>query len=135
MLNSILFVDVTVKQFKGYRTYIQDESTFATQQGIKGTEYERVITVLNDEESTNNLFSYDKLFGLKELSDTDQENIDEGKDFSVPSTRRLFYVRCSRATKSLAVIYFTSEEMQTAIKIRESEIFDEADIHSLADIT
>lgn len=127
--------DVPVKQFKGYRTYIQDESTFATQQGIKGTEYERVITVLDDEEGTNNLFSYDKLFGLKDLSDTDKENIDEGKDYSVPRTRRLFYVSCSRATKSLAVIYFTSEQIQTSVKIRESGIFDEADIHLLTDIS
>lgn len=126
---------VPVKQFRGYRTYIQDESTFATQQGIKGAEYERVIAVLDDEEGTNNLFSYDKLFGIKELSETDQENIDDGKDYSVPRTRRLFYVSCSRATNSLAVIYFTSQEMETVAKIRESGIFDEADIHSLADIT
>lgn len=123
-------LNVPARQFIGYQTYIQDESTFATQQGIKGTEYERVITILDDEEGTHNLFSYDKLFGIKELSDTDLENIEEGRDYSVPRTRRLFYVSCSRATKDLAVIYFTSDQMKAKEKIIEANIFDAADIHS-----
>lgn len=128
------FLDVPAKQFIGYQTYIQDESTFATQQGIKGAEYDRVLTILDDEEGTHNLFSYDKLFGIKELSDTDQQNIEQGKDYSVPRTRRLFYVCCSRATKDLGVIYFTADVAETMAKVRESGIFKETDIHSIDDI-
>lgn len=130
----VRFLDVPVGQFIGYRTYIQDESTFATQQGIKGTEYERVLTILDDEEGTHNLFSYDKLFGIAELSDTDVRNRDEGKDYSVPRTRRLFYVSCSRATKDLGVVYFTADEEVTIAAIQQSGIFNAEDVLSLDDI-
>ncbi|RYE52520.1 MAG: ATP-dependent helicase, partial [Sphingobacteriales bacterium] len=64
----------------GYKTYFEKESPFATQQGVKGAEFERVITILDDEEGTHNQFSYDKLFGVDDLSKIDLDNIQQGKD-------------------------------------------------------
>ena len=40
----------------GYRTYIEDESAFATQQGAKDAQFQRVL-VLNDEEADYKRFS------------------------------------------------------------------------------
>ena len=55
------------------------------------------------------MFSYDKLFGVKELSDTDKKNIADGKETSIERTQRLFYVTCTRAKNSLAVVMYTND--------------------------
>ena len=62
-------------QIKKYNDYLSEASKFGTHQGVKGLEYPRVMVILDDEESRGFLFSYDKLFGSKELSATDKKNI------------------------------------------------------------
>jgi DNA helicase-2/ATP-dependent DNA helicase PcrA len=103
------FLECPASQLLGYERYVNEHSVFATQHGIKGAEFDHVLTILDDEEGSHNQYSYDKFFGLVPLSKTDQENIDQGKDSVIERTRRLFYVSCSRATKNLAVVYFTSD--------------------------
>jgi DNA helicase-2/ATP-dependent DNA helicase PcrA len=103
------FLGCRARQLLGYERYVNDQSVFATQHGIKGAEFDHVLTILDDEEGSHNQYSYDKFFGLVPLSKTDQENINQGKDSVIERTRRLFYVSCSRATKNLAVVYFTSD--------------------------
>jgi DNA helicase-2/ATP-dependent DNA helicase PcrA len=94
-------------QIKQYAIYLSDESKFGTHQGVKGLEFPRVMVILDDEESRGNSFSYDKLFGSKELTDADKKNIKDGKETNTDKTRRLFYVACSRAEKSLAIVAYT----------------------------
>jgi len=96
-------------QIKNYSHYISEDSKFGTHQGVKGLEYERVMVILDDEESRGFLFSYDKLFGSKELTDADKKNIAEGKETGTDRTRRLFYVACSRAKESLAIVAYTDK--------------------------
>jgi DNA helicase-2/ATP-dependent DNA helicase PcrA len=90
-----------------YSKYINEESAFGTHQGVKGLEFERVMVIIDDEESRGFMFSYDKLFGMKPLTSTDQKNIDEGKETGIDRTLRLFYVACSRAKESLAIVSYT----------------------------
>jgi len=121
-------------EFLGYKKYCDDESPFATQQGIKGAEFEKVITILDDDESSHNLFSYDKYFGVEGLSSTDKNNIKEGKDNVIARTRRLFYVSCSRARKDLIVIYFTSDVDLAKKLIVGTNIFVETNIYTVTDL-
>lgn len=65
---------------------------------------------MDDAEAEGNLFSYEKLFGAKEMSDTDFDNEKQGKDNSVSRTRRLFYVACTRAKDSLALVAYTQDK-------------------------
>jgi DNA helicase-2/ATP-dependent DNA helicase PcrA len=94
-------------QIRHYNNYLLEDSKFGTHQGVKGLEYDRVMVILDDEESRGFLFSYDKLFGSKDLSPTDKKNIEEGKETGNDRTRRLFYVACSRAKESLAIVAYT----------------------------
>ena len=101
-----------------YWDYINDSTQFSTHQGVKGLEFERVAVIMDDESAGGFLFSYDKLFGAKSLSETDKNNIREGKDNTIARTMRLFYVTCTRAIESLALIAYTSDVekvKQTAI--------------------
>jgi DNA helicase-2/ATP-dependent DNA helicase PcrA len=115
----------------GYQTYIEEQSPFATQQGIKGAEFDRVLVIVDDEESTTNSFSYGKYFGITPLSDRDRNNIAEGKETVVDKTRRLFYVCCSRAVQDLAVVVFAPDVAEFNSAIEEKGFFDPDDIHCL----
>ncbi|WP_407264885.1 AAA family ATPase [Tenacibaculum maritimum] len=102
-----LALEAPFSQISNYDEYLSDESRFATHQGVKGLEYPRVVVIIDDQEARGFMFSYDKLFGSKDLSANDVKNKAEGKDTGVDRTRRLFYVACSRAEESLAIIAYT----------------------------
>jgi DNA helicase-2/ATP-dependent DNA helicase PcrA len=123
------FLACSASQFWGYFRYVNNESPFSTQQGIKGAEFERVLVVLDDDEGTHVQFSYDKYLGIKPLSDRDEANIREGKETSVERTRRLFYVCCTRAMKDLVVVLFTSDIAKAQTQIRTLGLFPEASVH------
>ncbi|MDV3720125.1 hypothetical protein CMU38_12895 [Elizabethkingia anophelis] len=122
------FFDVSAKQFFGYQIYINDESPYSTQHSIKGAEFERVLVILDDEESNSKSYSYEKLLGITPFSDKDKENITAGNDNTPNRTRRLFYVCCSRALKDLAVVLFVSSVDDAIMSIKELSIFDDSQI-------
>ena len=121
--------DVPFSQVEKYYSYIRGESYFDTHQGVKGLEFPRVMVVLDDEAAGGKFFSYDKLFGVKALSDTDRKNIAEGKDNAVARTNRLFYVICSRAEQSLAIVVYTANPQTLKEFFLTSQIFTEEEIH------
>jgi DNA helicase-2/ATP-dependent DNA helicase PcrA len=99
----------TFDKIIAYNDYISDKSMFGTHQGVKGLQFDRVLAILDDEEARGFLFSYEKLFGAKAATEADKKNIKEGKETSIDRTCRLFYVICSRAVKSLAIVAYTNE--------------------------
>ena len=109
-----LALEAKLSHVKAYAKYIIDELGFDTHQGVKGLEFERVMVILDDEEANGFLFSYEKLFGAKALTARDVSNDADGIDSTPARTRRLFYVTCSRAEKSLAVVAYTQD--QQAVK-------------------
>ena len=97
-------------ELERYALYVSDNTRFATHQGVKGLEFPRVMVILDDAQARGFLFSYEKLFGVKAQSDTDEKNAHDGKDTSITRTARLFYVACTRAKKSLAIVAYTENE-------------------------
>lgn len=95
------------QEIVNYNEYISDKSEFGTHQGVKGLEFDRVMVIIDDDESKGFMFSYDKLFGIKQLTPTDEKNLKEGKETGVDRTTRLFYVACSRAKENLAIVAYT----------------------------
>jgi len=47
--------------------------------------------------------------GIREKTKADHDNEVAGKETSIDRTRRLFYVTCSRAEQSLAIVYYSSD--------------------------
>lgn len=120
-----------MKELWGYRTYIEEQSPFETHQGVKGAEFARVITIIDDEEGRHNHFSYGKLFGITPPSDTDDANAIEGKETTYDRTRRLLYVCCSRAGQDLAVVFVTDDPEAAHATIAELGLFPPEDVHNL----
>ena len=102
-----LALDVKFSEVSKYDEYLNEESKFATHQGVKGLEFPRVVVIIDDEEARGFMFSYDKLFGTKNPSAKDIKNEAEGNETGIDRTRRLFYVACSRAEEGLAIIAYS----------------------------
>ena len=83
---------------------------------------------MDDAEAEGNLFSYEKLFGAKEMSDTDLDNENHGKDSSISRTRRLFYVACTRAKESLALVAYTQNKESVKQTVLSNGWFAESEV-------
>lgn len=111
-------LQLPLRQFKAYDDYVHERTPYATHQGVKGLEFPRVLVLIDEEASKGNMFSYEKLFNVIPLSQTDIKNKEMGKENSIDRTSRLFYVTCTRAKESLAILMYTSNTeraKQTAI--------------------
>ena len=106
----IKFLTVPYQQLINYTKYINDETPYATHHGVKGLEFDRVMIIMNDYEKRGRgalSASYEKLFGVVPQSETDLKNQRDGKETDLQRTRRLFYVTCTRAKESLALVTYT----------------------------
>lgn len=101
------FLLTSFEQAKPYADYVAGNASFDTHQGVKGLEFPRVMLILDDSAARGFLFSYDKLFGVKEKTKSDLDNEKTGKETGIDRTRRLFYVTCSRAEESLAIVAYS----------------------------
>lgn len=124
-------LDAPFPEIEKYDRYVRGVSQFDTHQGVKGREFPRVMVVISDEEARGFLFSYDKLIGTKAKSKTDLENEAAGNDTSIARTRRLFYVTCSRAEESLAIVYYSDNPDAARAALFERGWFGENEIETL----
>lgn len=124
-------LEAPLDQVERYDVYVQGVSQFGTHQGVKGLEFPRVLVVINDDEARGFLFAYDKFFGTKAKSKTDHENQAIGKETSLDRTRRLFYVTCSRAEKSLAVVYYSPDPTQARDAVLQLGWFQPDEVETL----
>ena len=89
------FLKAPFSQVARYDDYVCGRAAFDTHQGVKGLEFPHVMVIMDDEDAGGNIFSYEKLFGVK--------------DKPSEGTQRLFYVTCSRAQQSLALVAYSAD--------------------------
>lgn len=124
---------LSLNEIKAYDSYVSGDSGFITHQGVKGLQFPRVLMILDDESSKGTSFSYEKLFGVKGKTQTDIKNERDGKETSIDRTRRLLYVGCSRAEKSLAILVYSKNPQQIKNYAIEKQWFKENEIDILED--
>lgn len=125
------FLETPYNQIIPYSEYVSDRGPFGTHQGVKGLEFERVLVILDDSEARGFLFSYDKLFEAKPLSDTDRKHFSDATDGGISRTRRLLYVTCTRAKKSLALVAYTENSHALIEAALRNKWFDAEEIEQL----
>lgn len=121
-------MDLPINMVRSYDDYANHRSQFDTHQGVKGLEFDRVMVIIDDSEIKGFLFSYDKLFGVKDLSNVDLKNRENGKETSIERTQRLFYVTCTRAKNSLAVVMYTNNPERVKTETIRKGWFEENEI-------
>ena len=92
------FLNVAFGEIVPYKKYVGRKARFDTHQGVKGLEFPRVMVVMDDNEARGFQFKYEKLFSAAGPEDT-----------IAAATRRLFYVTCSRAERSPALVAYTND--------------------------
>lgn len=116
------------QQLTNYIRYIGEELGFSTHQSVKGLEYPRILAILNDSESGGFLFKYEKMLEVTPLSDTDKRNIEQNKESVLDRTRRLFYVICSRAQESLAIVVYSENPQAVKDYVVSENWFTEQEV-------
>ncbi|GGX85527.1 UvrD-helicase domain-containing protein [Vogesella alkaliphila] len=111
------FLKAPFSQIEPFANYIAGRAHFDTHQGVKGLEFDRVMVIMDDEEARGFLFKYEDLFGGKATGDK-----------TVEGTRRLFYVTCSRAKQSLALVAYTGSPDRVRRFVLQQEWFSEDEV-------
>jgi DNA helicase-2/ATP-dependent DNA helicase PcrA len=118
------FLDVPFAQIEPYASYVSGGSAFDTHQGVKGLEYPRVMVVIDDVETRGFMFKYDKLFS----AGVDGANDSGDAESTVGRTRRLFYVTCSRAKESLALVGYSADPRALAAQLVSTGWFERGEV-------
>lgn len=111
------FLEVPFRQIRAYARYVGRKARFDTHHGVKGLEFPRVMVIMDDREARGFQFKYDKLFG------------GGAEDATVASTRRLFYVTCSRAERSLALVAYADQPDRVKAHLIANGWFRASEIH------
>ena len=113
-----------------FKTYLSGKSHLATHQVVKGSEFDHVMVVMDDEDAAGNLFAYDRLFGAP-LGETDVKNVEEGNETSIDRTLRLLYVTSSRAKESLALVLWAKDAPQALEYAQKSKWFKPGEVQAI----
>lgn len=122
------FLKTPYRQISAYKKYVSGEGAFDTHQGVKGREFERVLVVMDDEEAGGFLFSYEKMFEVKPPTKSDIDKRTMGVETGIDRTRRLFYVTCTRAEKSLALVAYTQDPSKLKERVVAKGWFEDDEV-------
>jgi len=125
------FLSTPYLQIVPYAEYITDRGPYGTHQGVKGLEFDRVLVILDDEDAKGFTFSYEKLFGVEPLSAAERERAGARGETGIDRTRRLLYVTCTRAKKSLALVAYTKDPSRLVDAAMKQGWFEVSEIEQL----
>ena len=111
------FFDIYSDEIEPYAAFINDNTPYSTQHGVKGEEYKNVVVVYDDIEAAWKLYSFTKML-VPELSG----NPTEGQ---LDRSTRLAYVSFSRAVENLRILLFTPDPKSTKSILIEKSLFQE----------
>jgi len=111
------FFNMHLDKIEPYAAFINDNTPYSTQHGVKGEEYKNVVVVYDDIEAAWNLYSFTKML-VPELSG----NPTEGQ---LDRSTRLAYVSFSRAVENLRILLFTPDPKGTKSILIEKSLFQE----------
>jgi DNA helicase-2/ATP-dependent DNA helicase PcrA len=97
-----------------YADYLENNTAFSTQHGVKGEEYGKVLVVYDDVEAAWSQYSFSKtLTPLTAGEPTDRQR---------SITQKLAYVSFSRAMEDLRVLLFTTDPEGARVELIESKL-------------
>ncbi|TWT34913.1 hypothetical protein Enr8_23280 [Blastopirellula retiformator] len=107
-----------------YCGFIDENTPYSTQHGVKGEEYEDVIVVFDDTEASWTHYTFAILLAPNSAG--------TANDNQLARSRKLAYVCFSRAIKNLRVVLFTPDPESAAEELMAQGFFQESQINILA---
>jgi DNA helicase-2/ATP-dependent DNA helicase PcrA len=110
--------DTEYSQVIEFEKYLNNETPFSTNHGVKGEQYDNVLVVIDDK--LWNQYKFESVLAGDEAKSQHQRSLN------------LFYVACSRPTQRLAVL--AQSDISAAALAGAEHLFGGASVHSTIDI-
>lgn len=118
------FFAMKTTELGAYCNFIQENTAYSTQHGVKGEEYSDVLVVFDDIEAAWNNYSFSKL-----LTPGTSGEPTEGQ---YRRSEKLAYVCFSRAEENLRILFYINNAVAAKQELIQKELFLEADIGVIA---
>jgi DNA helicase-2/ATP-dependent DNA helicase PcrA len=116
------FFKCSAQELRPYQSYVSEGSPYATQHGVKGAQFERVIVVMDEEESDYRTYNYERVFASADARAADRARAQDGEENTWSRTLRLLYVCCTRARRGLVLTFFVADPASTLENVVASGI-------------
>ena len=114
------FFKMRTSEIEPYVDFINENTPYSTQHGVKGEEYKNVVVVYDDIEAAWNLYSFTKML-VPEIAGTPTEG-------QLDRSIRLAYVSFSRAVENLRILLYTADPEGTKNILIEKSLFQKDQI-------
>jgi DNA helicase-2/ATP-dependent DNA helicase PcrA len=122
------FFNCSVQELWPYERYVSEGSPYATQHGVKGAQFERVMVVMDEEESDYRTYNYERVFASAEARAADRARALDGDENTWSRTLRLLYVCCTRAQRGLVLTFFVADPTTTLENVVASGILPRSSV-------
>lgn len=109
------FLEMKGTEVETFCSFLDDNTPYSTQHGVKGEEYDDVIVVFDDVEAAWAHYTFAKLLAPKAAGSPN--------DSQLARSRKLAYVCFSRAVKNLRVALFTPDPQSAAAELTAQGLF------------
>ncbi|MEZ5710502.1 MAG: AAA family ATPase [Blastomonas sp.] len=109
------FFAMPTSELLAYRDFIDENTPYSTQHGVKGEEYPNVLVVFDDVEASWNQYSFSKLLTPATAGEPTEGQQERG--------RKLAYVCFSRAEQHLKILFFTPSPEAARAELLEKGLF------------
>jgi DNA helicase-2/ATP-dependent DNA helicase PcrA len=113
-------LDMNTNEIEPYAAFINDNTPYSTQHGVKGEEYKNVVVVYDDIEAAWNLYSFTKMLVPELAGNPTGGQLDR--------STRLAYVSFSRAVENLRILLFTPDPKETKSILIAKSLFQEGQV-------
>ncbi|WP_080437717.1 hypothetical protein, partial [Pseudomonas syringae] len=103
------FFKCSAQELLPYERYVSEGSPYATQHGVKGAQFERVMVVMDEEETDYRTYNYERVFASAEARAADRARALGCDENTWSRTLRLLYVCCTRAQRGLVLTFFVAD--------------------------
>lgn len=114
------FFAMPTSELFAYRDFIEENTPYSTQHGVKGEEYPNVLVVFDDVEANWNQYSFSKLLTPGTAGEPTEGQQERG--------RKLAYVCFSRAEQHLKILFFTPAPEATREELLTKGLFSDNQI-------
>lgn len=114
------FLTMGTVEIEKYCDFIQENTAYSTQHGVKGEEYSDVLVVFDDTEAAWNNYSFSKLLTPKTSG--------EPTEGQLRRSEKLAYVCFSRAKDNLRILLYTTNPIAAKEELLQQGLLDKSDI-------
>lgn len=118
------FFKMTTTELRPYAAFIEDNSAYSTQHGVKGEEYSKVMVIYDDVEANWHSYSFGKMLTPGTAGEPTEGQLSRGQ--------KLAYVSFSRALEDLRVLFFSTNPEAARQELIDRKLLEPSQVELVA---